>query len=394
MPARRPLAPPPNVIGGNPPRVRGVREPVPRHRAAEHGVRGPARRGPECGRGRPARAAVAASAAPAGPESGAESAGSGRAGFGRRVRVSVPGQRSAAESALRLAGVPPPSLRRRRRPPRRPGSGAKSAPPPTPRPLRLTRPRHAAAAHPSDETPAGYVTAASLWPAGAPRPSEADPDAPQSSPPDQAAEAASVAQRSAQGQAGTPATRHSFPAVPRGAVSAAAPAAPPREAAPPNRARIDGRTAAIVAVVVLLAAAVTTAVVVLTGGSEPERAAATGRAVVENAKPEPVATTDALRRTDELDAQVKQLDELMLLSKKGRAAGRQGRHQGRDREPRAAPEGHPAPSTPTPPTRQLKAGAGQLRRRDRGVAAPEPRVRLEVLDRRPRRRSGASSRPR
>ena len=98
-------------------------------------------------------------------------------------------------------------------------------------------------------------------------------------------------------------------------MSAAAPASPPREAAPPNRAPIDGRRAAIVAVVVLLAAAVTTAVVVLTGGSEPERAS---NAVVEDAKSEPVATT-AAPRTDELDAQVKQLDELMLLSKKGRA---------------------------------------------------------------------------
>ena len=174
-----------------------------------------------------------------------------------------------------------------------------------------------AAAHPSDETPAGYVTAESLWGVGTQRPSEADPDAPatESSPAGPAAGAAAVTQRSAQEQAGTPATRHSFPAVPRDPAPLDAPSSPPREVAPANRARIDGRTAAIVAVVVLLAAALTTAAVVLTGGSEPQRAST---AVAGDATSEPVKTTGA-PKTTELDAQVKQLDELMLLSKQGRA---------------------------------------------------------------------------
>ena len=294
MPAGGPLSPPPNVVGGNPLASGAFESPSAATEGSSMASGDPLAAGASVGAGdTPESQSPPPPAAPAGPEFGAESAGPAGPG-------------SAAESA------PPP--------PAGTGSGAESAPPAGAAPAPADSPAPPAAAHPSDETPAGYVTAESLWPAGAPRPSEADPDAPQSSPPDQAAEAASVAQRSAQGQAGTPATRHSFPAVPRDAVSAAAPASPPRQAGAPNRARIDGRTAAIVAVVVLLAAAVTTAVVVLTGGSEPERAS---NAVVEDAKSEPVATT-AAPRTDELDAQVKQLGELMLLSKKGRAQAVEG----------------------------------------------------------------------
>ena len=187
-----------------------------------------------------------------------------------------------------------------------------------------------AGSHPSDETPAGYVTAASLWGVSGPRPdwsteqTETEAEAVAG-----AGEAASVSRAPASNaqppQPGVAETRHSFPAVPPGSPGAEEPK-PRRDEppAPPNRARIDGRTAAIVAVVVLLAAVVTTALVVLTGGSEPERAAAPVETSAPVETETPMATAKPKPKTSDLDAQVKTLDELMRLSRKGRAAAVEG----------------------------------------------------------------------
>jgi hypothetical protein len=211
------------------------------------------------------------------------------------------------------------------------------APPPAPEPEPPASALPTAAedpdlAHPSDETPPGYVTAASLWKISAPRPDWATGEQPADvAPPDAAPREAASVSRAAPApadQAHLGNTRHSFPALPpkEPPPGAEPPKRPKRDDPPaePNRSRIDGRTAAIVAVVVALAAIVTTAVVLLTGGSEPERAEAPRvEQVAETATPtaKPKSTP---RPTADLDAQVKTLDELVRFSKKGRASAVNG----------------------------------------------------------------------
>jgi hypothetical protein len=188
-------------------------------------------------------------------------------------------------------------------------------------------------AHPSDETPPGYVTAASLWKISAPRPDwdTGQSTAPETPPADGPREAASAA-------AGVPAaaapaeparmgdTRHAFPALaPTGEPPKKDPK--PQHLAPANRARMDGRTFAIVGIVVLLAVLVTTALVVLTGGDEPKRAAApadTPVAVEDTPEPTPEKTAAPKKTPAPIEAQVKTLDELVRFSAKGRKSAVNG----------------------------------------------------------------------
>jgi len=208
------------------------------------------------------------------------------------------------------------------------GPSAAADVPPAPEPTEELEPE--AGSHPSDETPAGYVTAASLWGVSGPRPDwstgQTETEAEAVAGPGEAASVSRAPASNAQPpQPGVAETRHSFPAVPPGSPAAEEPK-PKRDEppAPPNRARIDGRTAAIVAVVVLLAAVITTTLVVLTGGSEPERAAAPVETSAPVETETPMATAKPKPKTSDLDAQVKTLDELMRLSRKGRAAAVEG----------------------------------------------------------------------
>ena len=211
---------------------------------------------------------------------------------------------------------------------------AEPEPPTPPASAAPATPAHAAA-HPSDETPAGYVTAASLWPVSTHRPGSSPTD--DATDPDAAArEAAAAAARHA-AQAPVPDTLPPMGAAkaPLAPVDDTAPPAPPRRPPEPaaiNRSRIDKRTAGIVAAIVALATVATVAVLVLTGGSEPSKPLDAGSqeapagAVVQAKTPKPVTTTAAstTKKAPDLDAQVQQLDKLMLLSKKGRAEAVKG----------------------------------------------------------------------
>jgi hypothetical protein len=186
--------------------------------------------------------------------------------------------------------------------------------------------------HPSDETPAGYVTAASLWKISTPRPDwdTGQRTAPETPPaadaPREAAALASAAAAAGPRQEGLTETRHGFPALqPSGEPPKKEPK--PQHLAPPNRARMDGRTLAIVGIVVLLAAIVTTALVVLTGGDEPERAAAPQDppvTVEDTPEPTPEKTAAPKRTAAPIEAQVKTLDELVRFSAKGRKSAVNG----------------------------------------------------------------------
>ena len=276
---------------------------------------------PPTAAGDPLAAALLSSSAGSAAPSGPAGSASGGHAVGRRAAG------SAAPAAPSGPAAPAGSRagRRRRSGPRR-------------RPLRADAPSGPAApadpakAHPSDATPAGYVTAASLWPVSTRRPSAST--APPSAPPDSSepAEAASVGRAAApQGAAPAPAApavagASVTPLVASSAQRADGP--PPRAFVPANRSRIDKRTTAIVAAVVLLATVATVAVLVLTGGSEPKplptgSESPPANAVVEQETPEPSATAKPVK-APKVDAQVKTLDGLMRLSEKGRAAAVNG----------------------------------------------------------------------
>ncbi len=184
--------------------------------------------------------------------------------------------------------------------------------------------------HPSDETPPGYVTAASLWKISSPRP---DWNTGQPLPGETQAdgaprEAGSVSRAAHASNAPGPAeTRHGFPALaPQPTAEPPKPPKPAEPPPPPNRAKLDQRTLAIVAIVVLLAAIVTTALVLLTGDSKPEPAAApTDTPVaVETSEPTPEKTAKPTKTAAPIEAQVKTLDELVRFSAKGRKAAVNG----------------------------------------------------------------------
>jgi hypothetical protein len=185
--------------------------------------------------------------------------------------------------------------------------------------------------HPSDATPPGYVTAASLWKISSPRPDwdtgerPADVAQPGAAP----REAGSVAPSAQQAERppGYAETRHAFPALaPAGEPAADKPKQRADEPVNPNRSRIDTKTTAIVAMIVLLAALVTTAVVVLTGGEEPERAAAPQDTpvAIDTPEPTPEKTAEPKATAAPIEAQVKTLDELVRFSAKGRKAAVNG----------------------------------------------------------------------
>ncbi|WP_157591782.1 hypothetical protein [Solirubrobacter soli] len=211
---------------------------------------------------------------------------------------------------------------------------ADAAPPPAPEPApepaapeppAPAEPPHEA--HPSDETPPGYVTAASLWKISSPRPDwdtgekPADIAQPDATP----REAAAAAQRAPEADRppGYAETRHGFPALaPQETTQPKKRAAEPVN---PNRSRIDGKTAGIVAAIVLLAAIVTTAVVVLTGGDEPKQVAApVDTPVATTPEPTPKKTPKPKATAAPIEAQVKTLDELVRFSAKGRKSAVSG----------------------------------------------------------------------